>query len=313
VILQPTIENVAAAAQALRDGQLVVMPTETVYGLAADATNREALLRVFETKGRPAENPLIVHVTSLEQLWAVVSDFSAAAAILASRFWPGPLTLVLPKHPGVPSEVTAGLDTVAVRMPAHPVAIALIQEVGRPVAAPSANRFMGLSPTKAEHVDIEIEEKVAMILDGGPCRIGLESTVVDCTAATPRILRPGGVTRADIQAALGGPLDNPPANSQRRSPGMYARHYAPRATVELVDTVPAEAAGLTLDGNRSDRQVKMPRDAQAYSSVLYDALHQLDSLGVDKIYVQRPPAGPEWEAVNDRLKKASSSEGSIEH
>jgi L-threonylcarbamoyladenylate synthase len=306
LIFEPTPENISRAASALRDGKLVVMPTETVYGLAGDATNREAVLKIFEVKGRPAENPLIVHVTSLEQLWTVVSEFSQAAATLASRFWPGPLTLVLPRHASTHPEVTGGLDTVAVRMPAHPVAIALIDELGCPVAAPSANRFMALSPTRAENVDPALAERAEMILDGGPCKVGLESTVVDCTGVIPRILRPGGVTRADIQAALGTPLDLPQAISQRRSPGMYARHYAPKAKVVLVDALQADQPGLTLDGTSSERQIKMPLDARAYSASLYDAMHRLDSLGVERIEIQLPPSTPEWEAVHDRLKKASA-------
>lgn len=294
------------AAAALRQGKLVVMPTETVYGLAADATNPDAIRKVFEAKGRPAENPLIVHVADLGQVMGVAAHVPEAAAKLIKRFWPGPLTLVLPKHPEIPAEVTAGLDTVGVRMPAHPVALDLIRAAGLPLAAPSANRFMRLSPTKAENIDPELAEKVAMILDGGPCYIGLESTVVDCTEDVPRILRPGGVTRADIQSALGYPLGELPLGGARKSPGMYRRHYAPRTPLSVVDALEEGQAGLVVGPARSEHQISMPNDARAYASSLYDMLHRLDGMGLDAIYVQRPPSGPEWEAVHDRLKKAGA-------
>ncbi|HTQ09972.1 MAG TPA: L-threonylcarbamoyladenylate synthase [Fimbriimonadaceae bacterium] len=305
-ILPATEANIAKAAKAILAGKLVVMPTETVYGLAADAANPEAVRRIFVVKDRPAENPLIVHIADAGQIEAIASAFPEAAQTLAGRFWPGPLTLVLPSAGSVAQECTGSAGTIAIRMPAHPVALALIRTSGRPLAAPSANRFMKLSPTKAEHIDPEIAKQVAMILDGGPSEIGVESTVVDCTNSSPRILRPGGVSRGDIEAALGGPLGSLPSHLPRSSPGMYSRHYAPRAKVLLVTRLGPEMTGLTFDEPANDRQIKMPLSPSAYASILYDCLHRLDFLGVEELAIQAPPEEPEWEAVQDRLRKASA-------
>jgi len=304
-ILLPTAENIAIAAKALRNGKLVVMPTETVYGLAADATNKLAVKKIFAAKERPADNPLIVHIADIGQISLIASEFPRAARLLAERFWPGALTLVLPKAPQLCSEVTGGLDTVGVRMPSHPVALALIRRAGTPIAAPSANRFMKLSPTRAEHIDPIIGRKAEVVLDGGPSEVGVESTVVDCTGEVPRILRPGGVSRGDIEATLGGPLGTMPPDPIRRSPGTYPRHYAPKATLRVIDALGDKMAGLTFEEPLNGRQIKMPRSAAAYSSMLYDSLHRLDGMKVSAIYVQDPPAGPEWEAVRDRLQRAS--------
>jgi L-threonylcarbamoyladenylate synthase len=302
----PSPQNIQLAAEILLDGGLVVMPTETVYGIAADATNAEAVRRIFEAKERPADNPLIIHISDFIQLEDVVGEWNDAADVLANRFWPGPLTLILKKSEMIPSEVTGGLDTVAVRMPAHPVALELIEVAGVPVAAPSANRFMHLSPTRAEHVAPEIAAKIGMILDGGPCMVGLESTVVDVTMDPPKILRPGGVSRGDIQAALGQPLGLLPPSPIRRSPGMYSRHYAPKSPLKLVDSAGEGATALVMSEPRSERQIKMPNDPRAYASVLYESLHKLDSYGPDEIEVECPPDEPEWEAVLDRLRKAAA-------
>lgn len=304
-IAQPTAANIAAAAEAILKGDLVCMPTETVYGIAADATNAEAVGKVFFAKDRPADNPLIVHISDFVQLEDVVRDWPRAAEVLANRFWPGPLTLVLKKAASIPDEVTGGLDTVAVRMPDHPVALELIEACGVPLAAPSANRFMHLSPTRADHVDPKIAERVAMILDGGPCKVGLESTVVDVSTHPPRILRPGGVTRGEIQAALGKPLGQMPPNGLRKSPGLYPRHYAPKADVQLVEDVPEGAPALVLSAPQGDRQIKMPDNPGAYGAALYAALHRLDEAGVGTIYIQLPPDDPAWEAVHDRLIRAA--------
>lgn len=304
-VVPATLKNIGLAAEAIKNGKLVVMPTETVYGLAADATNKQAVKRLFTVKERPAENPLIIHIADIAQIALVAREFPRAAQLLAERFWPGPLTLVLPKAESVHPEVTGGLDTVAVRMPAHPVALSLIRRAGVPIAAPSANRFMKLSATRAEHVDSVLAKKVEMVLDGGPSKIGVESTVVDCSGESIRILRPGGVSRGDIEATLNGPLGTVPPDEVRRSPGMYHRHYAPRATLKLVRALTEKMAGLTLDPPLSPKQIKMPRSAAAYSAVLYDNLHRLDRMRVSTIYVQEPPETPEWEAVRDRLTKAS--------
>lgn len=301
----PTPETLDLAADLIRRGGVVVMPTETVYGLACNALDAEAVRRVFEIKGRPSENPLIVHLAGVDALKTVASDVPEEAYLLAERFWPGPLTLVLPKNSRVPDETTGGLDTVAVRVPGHGFARELIQKAGVPVAAPSANLFMGLSPTTAEAIDPAIQIDVDMIIDGGPCEVGLESTVVDLTGDHPRVLRPGGVTRAQIQAVLGKPLGELPPPGVNRSPGMYARHYAPKAKMVLTDSVDPEAAGLVFGEPANGRQFKMPFDAPAYGTLLYAVLRRLDLMGVDEIQVARPPTSHEWEAVNDRLRKAA--------
>ncbi|MBX3111820.1 MAG: threonylcarbamoyl-AMP synthase [Fimbriimonadaceae bacterium] len=303
-VFPPTPANIAAAARVIQDGGAVVMPTETVYGLACDALDEAAVARVYEIKGRPAENPLIVHLASHDDLERVAVVDNPLVKRLADAYWPGPLTMVLKKSPRVPRITTAGLDTVAVRVPSHPVARELIRAAKRPLAAPSANVFMGLSPTRVEDLDPEIRVEVEIILDGGPCEYGLESTVVDVTGPNPVILRPGAVTRGNIQALLGRPLGEIPPAGPRRSPGLYPRHYAPRALLKLVDALGEEDSGLTFGESRHVHQVKMPRDAQAYAANMYSALKKLDTEGVEVILVERPPADADWEAVNDRLKRA---------
>lgn len=308
-ILTPTPEHVAAAAAALRAGGLVGMPTETVYGLAALAADPVAVARVFAAKQRPGDNPLIVHLADAKDLPLVARYVPPAAQRLAAAFWPGPLTLVLPKQPHVLGAVTAGLDTVAVRVPDHPVARELLAAVGAPLCAPSANTFMHLSPTTATDIEPELQAAMACVLDGGPCRIGLESTVVDCTGE-PRVLRPGGVPRTALAAVLGHdlPLVTKAAAGARAAPGMYARHYAPRTPLRLVDAVADDAVGLTFGPARHARQVTMPRDPEPYAAALYRVLHALDALGAAEIQVERPPSDPRWEAVADRLRKAATPE-----
>jgi L-threonylcarbamoyladenylate synthase len=301
-----SLENVTLAAEILRQGGLVAMPTETVYGIAVDAMNADAVRRLFALKGRPADNPLIIHLADFDQINLVAATCPETACRLAERFWPGPLTLVLPKHPNVPVEVTGGLQTVAVRQPRHPVALSLISMLGNPVAAPSANRFMRLSATRVEHLEEEIVAGLDMILDGGPCPVGLESTVLDLTENPPRILRPGGVSRGDIQAAIGGPLYSGVRKDERRSPGMYARHYAPNSPLYVVDKLAPDQNGLVFDAPQNSGQVKMPLDPLAYASCMYDALYRLDQMRPQAIYVQKPPSRPEWEAVQDRLAKAGN-------
>lgn len=307
-ILPPTDANVAAAAAALRRGGLVGMPTETVYGLAALADDPVAVARVFAAKRRPGDNPLIVHLADAGDLPRVAREVSPAARQLAAAFWPGPLTLVLPKQPTVLAAITAGLDSVAVRVPDHPVARRLLQAVGGPLCAPSANTFMHLSPTTASDIEPELQAAVACVLDGGPCRIGLESTVVDCTGE-PRVLRPGGIPRAALAAVLGRevPLVGKAAVGARPAPGMYARHYAPRTPLRLVDRIDATAAGLTFGTVANAGQVTMPTDPEAYAAALYRVLHALDALGAAELQVERPPADAAWEAVADRLRKAAAS------
>lgn len=306
-VLSPTPEAIQTAARLVREGGVVVLPTETVYGLACDALNAEAVRRVFEIKGRPSENPLIVHIASFEQLSLIAQNVPEIAKRFAEKFWPGPLTLVLPKKPDVPDVTTGGRPTVAVRIPRHPVALEVIRQARRPIAAPSANAFMALSPTSAQDIDPEILVDVDLVLDGGPCEVGLESTVIDLTDESPRILRPGIVTRAEIQALVGSPLGHVPPSEVRKSPGMYRRHYAPNAAVELATQIPPDAPALVFQEPQNPSQIKMPRDPRAYAAVLYSALRRLDQSRPERIYVETPPDHPDWEAVQDRLKKASAT------
>ncbi len=306
-ILTPTPEAIQTAARTIRQGGVVVIPTETVYGIACDALNKDAVMRVFEVKGRPSDNPLIVHISEWDMLEMVAQDIPPLAKKFAEKYWPGPLTLVLPKRPEVPMETTGGLNSVAVRMPRHRVALDVIRQAERPIAAPSANVFMALSPTRAQDIDPEILVEVDVILDGGPCEVGLESTVLDLTDDTPRILRPGAITRADIQAITGRPLGLNPPPDVRKSPGMYRRHYAPNARVVLVDALTEGQIGLSFEEPANPQQIKMPDDPIAYGAVLYTALRRLDKPETDTIFVQEPPDEPQWEAVLDRLRKASAS------
>lgn len=306
-ILTPTPEAIQTAARTIRQGGVVVIPTETVYGIACDALNKDAVMRVFEVKGRPSDNPLIVHISEWDMLDMVAQDIPPLAKKFAEKYWPGPLTLVLPKRPEVPLETTGGLNSVAVRMPRHRVALDVIRQAERPIAAPSANVFMALSPTRAQDIDPEILVEVDVILDGGPCEVGLESTVLDLTDDTPRILRPGAITRADIQAITGRPLGLNPPPDVRKSPGMYRRHYAPNARVVLVDSLTEGQIGLSFEEPANPQQIRMPDDPIAYGAVLYTALRRLDKPETDTIFVQEPPDEPLWEAVLDRLRKASAS------
>jgi L-threonylcarbamoyladenylate synthase len=303
-IAPATEATISRAAKLLKEGGVIIMPTETVYGIAANALDPAAVKRVFRVKGRPPENPLIVHVCSLDQARSLVSEWNDASQALVERFWPGPLTLVLPKADSVPLEVTGGLSTVALRMPSHPVALAIIRGADCPVAAPSANRFMNLSATRPEHIDPELARSVDLIVDGGPCEVGLESTVVDMTGSPPRILRPGGVSRGQIQAALGMSLSTLPPEGVRKSPGMYRRHYAPKAAVKIVRKLSPTSAGLTFEAPCNSLQIKMPRDPLAYGAALYDALFRLDRERPGVICIEEPPNDPAWEAVADRLHRA---------
>lgn len=302
-ILQPTEENLSLAAEAIREGELVLMPTETVYGLACDATNPEAVQKVFAAKGRPSDNPLIVHAADFEGVWACVNEWSDEADVLARAYWPGPLTLVLPKAPSIPEAVTAGLATVAVRVPNHPVALSLIRESRRPIAAPSANRFMRLSPTRVEHVEPALAKHVSIALDGGASAVGIESTVIDLSVSPPTILRPGAVSRAMVTSLLGA-LGQ--ANTgERKAPGSYSRHYAPRAKVAFARHIDPDEFGLTFGMPESDKHILMPRDPELYAAALYDILHTLDAHGAETVFIDPLPEGPEWEALRDRLAKAA--------
>lgn len=308
-IVPPTEANLTAAVAALRASRLVGMPTETVYGIAAIAADAVAVARTFAAKGRPGDNPLIVHLASAAELTRVARAVPDAARRLAAAFWPGPLTLVLPRQPHVLAAITAGLDTVAVRVPDHPVAEALLRAVGEPLSAPSANTFQHLSPTTAADIEPELVRELALVLDGGPCRVGLESTVVDCVGA-PRVLRPGGVPRSELERVLGAPLPLAAAHDAdgaRASPGRYARHYAPKTPVRLAAALGPDDVGLTFAEPRGPQQVRMPGDPAGYGAALYRVLHALDALGAAAIVVQEPPTDPAWEAVRDRLAKATAA------
>ncbi len=296
MIFPSSPENIRQAAALLRAGRLVVMPTETVYGLAANALDENAVRSIFAAKGRPASNPLIVHVTGEAMARSLAAEWPSAAEALAQRFWPGPLTIVVPKIPEIPDLVTAGLSTVALRSPAHPVAQALIREAGVPLAAPSANRFTELSPTTAAHVPAGLGE---MILDGGPSTVGIESTVISLSPSGPRILRPGMITRAQIEGVIG-PVEE---SAGKESPGQHPKHYRPRTPVVL-GANPATGRGRRLDC------ATMPSDPAGYAEALYRTLHDLDAECLDWIAVEPPPTGPEWAGIRDRLRRAAQdSEG----
>jgi len=315
-----TPESIQYAADLLRNGQLVAFPTETVYGLGADASNPEAVTKIFKAKGRPADHPLIVHLAYASQMrdWAV--NIPDAAVRLAAAFWPGPLTLVLHKQPSVPNIVTGGQDTVAVRIPDNPVALQLLRAFGGGVAAPSANRFGCISPTLAEHVAEELADRVDCILDGGPCTVGVESTILDLTDVQPTILRPGRIGRSQLEAVL---QTEVVLKSQHkiRAPGMLASHYAPSAPAYLCDEtallsmldeqqclgkqIAVLVYSESLAGLNCKRLLRLPARAEAYEAALYRALRELDKLCPDCILVQRPPDAEDWAAVNDRLSKAT--------
>jgi L-threonylcarbamoyladenylate synthase len=363
----PSPPEIAQAAALLRAGRLVAFPTETVYGLGANALDAEAVSRIYAVKRRPPTSPLIVHVASVEMAKSLAAVWPEAADRLTKKFWPGPLTLVLSTaHVGtaalgcpgersspttvpvsaservgtglrpvqaerssaptaatpsaaIPLIVTAGLPTVALRMPAHPVALALIQAAAVPLAAPSANHFTELSPTTADHVRRSLGNDVDCILDGGPCQVGIESTVLSLAGPHPVLLRPGGISRQALETLIGPIASEQEALGQEvptgahPSPGMHARHYSPRTSLLLVSNgkLPEQGKGLYLQHtsppSRSDiKIILMPIAAADYAAVLYKKLHQADEAQVDWIAVNLPPDTPEWEAVQDRLHRAAS-------
>jgi L-threonylcarbamoyladenylate synthase len=320
----PDTAILAAAARVLRGGGLVAFPTETVYGLGANALDAATVGRIFAAKGRPAHNPLIVHIAEADEARRVAADWPDAAARLAEHFWPGPLTLVLPKQPTVPDVVTAGGPTVAVRLPAHPVAQALIRAAGVPLAAPSANRSTELSPTRAEHVLRGLDGRIDLLLDAGPTAGGIESTVLDLTSSPPRLLRPGLIGLAELASVIG-PVSHAAASHEPTqslpSPGMLPRHYAPRTPLECIEAGGAErVAALVHEGKRLGwvpfgdagpvtadvRLGVLPTDPVAYAAGLYAVLHELDAAGLDRIVVTLPPDTADWLAVRDRLRRAAS-------
>ena len=314
-------------ARVLRNGGLVAFPTETVYGLGAHALDPAAVARIYAAKGRPAYNPLIVHVASPAEAMQVVREWPPIAEHLAAAFWPGPLTMVLPRRPEVPDSVAAGLPTVAVRVPAHPVALALLRTARLPVAAPSANRSTEVSPTTARHVAKSLGDAVDLIIDGGPTTVGIESTVVDLSGGRPTILRPGVLGPAELEPVVGA-VEIAAAAKQGAplpSPGMMDRHYAPRAHVRLYashdanDRAAAVAAAsgersrggvvgalLTADaGLPADFTIRLGAEPRPYAAALYGALHELDDAGCTLILIERVPSDVSWMGVRDRLERAS--------
>ena len=304
----PHEEALLAAVDVIHAGGLVAFPTETVYGLGADALNPSAVRRIFAAKGRPSTNPLIVHIADVSQVKRVAADWPEAAVLLAAKFWPGPLTIVVPKHERVPEAVTAGGPTVAVRCPSSPFARALLAAVGVPLAAPSANRSGELSPTTARHVMKSLANEVEIVLDGGPCGGGIESTVIDVSRFPYRLLRPGLVSLEALERILG-PIESSgsvAAGEVLSSPGMLARHYAPRTPLELFPTEADLWRRLTeLDGTRAF-VLKLPDSPERVSTMLYHELHRLDDHGYDRVLVVLPPDAPEWLAVRDRLLRAAT-------
>ena len=324
---------ISRTVEILRQGGLVAFPTETVYGLGADATNSAAIRRIYSAKGRPGTNPLIVHVADALVARRYARKWPNAAEELSRRFWPGPLTLVLPKADTIVAEATAGRDTVGLRSPDHPLALQLLREFDGPVAAPSANRSNRVSPTTAEHVRSELGGAVDLILDGGPCRVGIESTVLDLTGKVPIILRPGSVTRQQIEEVVG-PVDffkgSVSSDQAASSPGQQSVHYAPVAPAyrfestippDRFDSIFGATSGksivvLAMEGSPTSRALiesnfprvritLMPANADEYARRLYAAFHAADRQGADAIYVELPHESPEWAAVRDRIIRAT--------
>jgi len=318
MISTPDIDRAVAV---LRGGGLVAFPTETVYGLGGDAANEEALKKIFAAKGRPHDHPLIVHIAEAAELAHWAREIPPSTHTLARRFWPGPLTLVLKRASGVSELVTGGQDSIAVRAPSHPVARALLARFGGGIAAPSANRYGRVSATTAEHVRQEFGASVDLVLDGGAAEVGIESTIVDLSGAEPAVLRPGMITQAMLEEALGRALGARSSGSPR-APGTHTRHYAPQTPLMVmeVDLVLELASSLVRQGKRvavlarSARApllagitwIAAPPDAAGYAHDLYANLRRLDAAGCDAILAEAPPEAPEWAAIRDRLMRASA-------
>ena len=314
--------ELARAADILRAGGLVAFPTETVYGLGADAMNDAAVAKIFAAKGRPANHPLIVHIASADELTQWARDIPETAWALAAQFWPGPLTLILKRASGVAEAASGGLDTLGLRVPGHAVAQALLRAFGGGIAAPSANRFGRISPTRADHVLAELDGRIEAVIDGGACAVGLESTILDLSGPRPQILRPGAVT-VDMLAGIIGTLDEVPSTEAPKAPGSLEAHYAPITPLRLVASpgLEAEAARLAADGAVvvlarrepvSDvrcQWVQLPQGAAAYGHDLYARLREADAQGAATILIESPPAGSEWIAVHDRLRRAAVGSG----
>ena len=310
-------EEITRAVALLRAGKLVAFPTETVYGLGADASNPLAVKLLYEVKGRPAEHPVIVHFASADEAFRWAREVPEGAKALARRFWPGPLTLILKRSALAKDFVTGGQDNVGLRIPSHPMARQLLNEFKSGIAAPSANRFGHVSPTTAQHVREDLGGDVDLVLEGGATEVGIESTIVDFSSGSPRLLRPGHISRALLEDVLGNVVVERAAAAPRHSGGLE-RHYAPKTPARLVPThqLDKEIARLgdkvaVLAFSRPDERVdywlRMPREPQAYAQRLYAALRELDSANCESILVESPPDTPEWAAVLDRLRRATNS------
>ncbi len=307
--------EVRRAAQILRAGGLVAFPTETVYGLGADAASAVAVARLYAAKGRPADHPVIVHFAGAERAFEWAREVPAAARQLAAKFWPGPLTMILKRSARAKDFVTGGQDGVGLRVPSHPVAQALLREFGAGVAAPSANLFGTVSPTTAAHVRQDLQGKVDLVLEGGASEVGIESTIIDLSAAKPVLLRPGKVSAQEIESILQQRVSLRTADAPRHSGGL-ARHYAPRTRMRLVPAhqldaeIAKRAASVAVlafsrPDERVDYWIRMPRQPQAYAQRLYAALRELDGAGCETMLIEAPPDTPEWTAVTDRLSRAA--------
>ncbi len=316
---------VQRAAELLRAGEVAALPTETVYGLAANAFDSKAVSKIFQIKGRPANNPIIVHVTSIEMAKQCVAVWPESAEKLAESFWPGPLTLVLPRQKKIPDNVTAGGETVGVRWPSHPFTQAVIRECGFPLAAPSANLASQISPTSAEHVRKSLGEKIPLIVDGGQSQVGIESTVIDLTTSPPRVLRPGMIHEESLKTVAGeisGARWQVSDEKTLRSPGLLRKHYAPKAKLRVLcwkddadlrshlapDTwhLTHIVAHTHIPSPEPFARVSViPHDAEAFARAIYAELHRCDEGGAETIIVEAPPETSEWSAIADRLKRAS--------
>lgn len=309
-------EELEEALIRLRAGELVVIPTETVYGLAADAENPDAVARIFALKGRPATRPLIVHIASAQALHRWARNIPDYAWKLARAFWPGPLSLVLQRSTRVPDAVTGGQDTVALRVPAHPLTRRLLEAFDGGLAAPSANRYGRISPTTVEHVRAEFGERTPYVLDGGPCEGGIESTIVGCLESTPRILRPGLVSAAEVERVTGLPVSQQQGTASVRTAGQDVSHYAPNTPTVLVDRLKpwswpdvagrrAGFLGFARPNVPVDVDARLPADPDAAARRLYAELRSLDEAGLDLILLEAPPPGSEWDGIRDRLQRAA--------
>ncbi len=317
----PSPQEMQRAVDQLRAGGVVAFPTETVYGLGADARQPMAVRAIFELKGRPLDHPVIVHLGETAEITGWARDIPDIAYDLAAAFWPGPLTLILARGEA-PDEVTGGQDSIGLRVPSHPVALEMLRSFGGGVAAPSANRFGRVSPTRPEHVKTEFPEGLEIILDGGSCEVGLESTIISLLEEAPLLLRPGAITQKQLERVTRKTIKTPQEDSHIRASGLLASHYAPDTAVLVIDQEAFDRRLWTLFSGRqialmcfdddfaktaikTTLRVSMPRDANAFGKILYSTLRALDSEACDLILVQKPPTTEAWRAIHDRLQKAT--------